>query len=277
LSEPLFERLAVVGLGLVGGSVALAARERGLAAEIRGVDPLLGDSAGPIPATTIEEAGAWADLVVLAIPIGAYEAVLTSLAATLRPETLLTDTASVKLPVAEAARRLLPAPERMVGAHPMAGGDATGFAHARADLFEGAACILALEGHEPPGVVDRVEQFWQCLGTFTVRQTPAEHDAIVAALSHAPHAIAYAFARGLPQGGALALAGAGLRDFVRIARANPKLWCEILLRNRSRVAEEVARFEKNLGEIRDALARADRTALEALLEAGRAAVEDLER
>ncbi len=277
MSEPLFERLAVVGLGLVGGSVALAATEKGLAAEVRGVDPLLGGSAGPIPTTTLEEAGAWADLVVLAVPIGAYEAVLSGLAPCLGPETLLTDTASVKEPVAEAARRLLPAPERMVGAHPMAGGDATGFAHARADLFAGAACILALEGHEPARVVDRVEQFWQCLGTFTVRQTPAEHDAIVAALSHAPHAIAYAFARGLPQGGALALAGAGLRDFVRIARANPKLWCEILLRNRSRVAEEVAQFEKNLGEIRDALARADRSALEALLEAGRAAVEDLER
>jgi prephenate dehydrogenase len=126
-------------------------------------------------------------------------------------------------------------------------------------------------------VVDQVEQFWQCLGTFTVQQTPAEHDALVAALSHAPHAIAYAFAQGLPQGDALRLAGAGLRDFTRIARANPELWCEILLRNRGRIAEEIARFEKNLGEIVDALARNDRAALRRLLAAGQAAVADLER
>ena len=276
MSKPLCSRLAVVGLGLVGGSVALGARERGLAGEVRGVDPGL-EEAGPIPLVPLEEAVGWADLIVLAVPIGAYEQVLGALAPHIGPETLLTDTASVKAPVAEAARRLLQRPGQMVGAHPMAGGDATGFPHARPDLFEGAACILALEGSEPGPVVDRVEQFWQCLGTFTVRQTPAEHDAVVAALSHGPHAIAYAFARGLPQGDSLALAGAGLRDFVRIARANPKLWCEILLMNRLRVAEELARFEKNLGEIREALARADRTALEQVLEAGQAAVEDLER
>ncbi len=276
MTEPLLERLAVVGMGLVGGSVALAAHEKKLAGEVRGVDPAL-DAAGPIPLVSLETAARWAEGLVLAVPIESMESVLAQLAPMIHPEAILTDTASVKGAVADAARRLLPVPENMVGAHPMAGGDATGFQHARADLFQGAACILALEGAEPAGVVDRVEQFWQCLGTFTVRQTPAEHDAIVAALSHAPHAIAYAFARGLPQGGALALAGAGLRDFVRIARANPKLWCEILLRNRSQVAEEVARFEKNLGEIRDALARADRSALEALLEAGRVAVEDLER
>ena len=276
MSAPLFSRLAVVGMGLVGGSVALAARERGLAAEVRGVDPGL-DEAGPIPLLPLEEAADWADAIVLAVPIEAFEAVLAALAPRIGPETLLTDTASVKTPVAEAARRLLPHPEQMVGAHPMAGGDATGFDHARADLFQDAACILALEGNEPSQVVDRVEQFWQCLGTFTVRQTPAEHDALVAALSHVPHVIAYAFARGLPQGEALGLAGAGLRDFVRIARANPKLWCEILLTNRLRVAEEMVRFEKNLGAIRDALARADRAALGQALEAGRVAVEDLER
>ena len=273
---PVFERLAVVGLGLVGGSVALAARERALAGEVRGVDPALRE-AGPIPLIALEEAAEWADALVLAVPLEVMDEVLARLAPRISHEAVLTDTASVKVPVAEACRRHLPVPEHAVGAHPMAGGDATGFAHARADLFDGAACILALEGREPAGVVDRVEQFWQCLGTFTVRQTPAEHDALVAALSHAPHAIAYAFARGLPQGEALGLAGAGLRDFVRIARANPKLWCEILLTNRSRIAEEIVRFEKNLGAIRDALARADRDALEQALEAGRAAVEDLER
>ncbi len=273
---PLFERLVVVGMGLVGGSVALAAHERGLAREIRGVDPAL-ESAGPIPLVALEEAADWADAVVLAVPIEQMEQVLVRLAPRLDHEAILTDTASVKQPVAEAVRRHLPVPERAIGAHPMAGGDGAGFGHARPDLFEGAACILALEGTEPAPIVDRVEQFWQCLGTFTVRQTPEQHDALCAALSHAPHALAFAFARGLPQGEELKLAGAGLRDFTRIARANPELWCEILLRNRSRVAEEISKFEKSLGTIVDALARSDREALLRALTEGQSATQMLDR
>ena len=276
MAEPLFERVAVVGLGLIGGSVALGARERGIAREVRGVDPKRSE-AGPIPLMPLAEAAKWADLLVLAVPVGAIEQVLEGVAPHLRPETLLTDVASVKRPMAEAARRILPHPENCVGAHPMAGSDLVGFDHARADLFEGAACILTIEGHEPPQVVDRVAEFWQCFGTFTVRKTPAEHDAITAALSHAPHVIAYAFAEGLPGDDTLQLAGAGLRDFIRIARANPALWCEILLMNRSLVAEELARFEKNLMKIRDAMALGDREALERALRSGQTALDKLER
>ncbi len=150
----------------------------------------------------------------------------------------------------------------------MAGGDTSGFTHAHADLFEGAACIITPEGHEPPATVDRIEQFWQGFGTFTVRRTPAEHDAVCAVLSHAPHAIAFAFARGLPEEGGPELAGQGLRDFIRIARANPALWSQILLMNRHRVAEEISLFEKHLGGIQEALARADGPALERALAEG---------
>lgn len=276
MSAPCFERLAVIGLGLIGGSVALGARDRGLAREVRGVDPALGE-AGGIPLVPLAEAVAWADGLVLAVPVAAIEPVLAELAGSVRPETLLTDTASVKVPMAEAARRLLPAPERCVGAHPMAGSDASGFAHARPDLFEGAACIVTPQGHEPESVVDRIEQFWQGFGTFTVRRTPEEHDSICAVLSHVPHAIAFAFARGLPGEGTLELAGRGLRDFVRIARANPRLWSEILLRNRVRVAEEISRFEKHLGGIQEALARGDARALEEALAAGERAVRPFAR
>jgi len=271
-----FERLLVVGLGLVGGSVALAARERGVAAEVRGVDPGLAQ-AGPIPLVALDECVSWADLVVLAVPLDQLEPVLAGIAPHLSPEAILTDVASVKQPVAAAVRQILTAPERCVGAHPMAGGDETGFAHARADLFEGAACIVTPEGTEPAQVVDRVEEFWQCCGTFTVRKTPAEHDAICAALSHAPHLLAYAFARGLPRDETLRLAGAGLRDFIRIARANPALWCEILLMNRSAVAEELARFEKDLAVVHDALVRGDRDLLLEALRSGQMALNGLER
>lgn len=159
----------------------------------------------------------------------------------------------------------------------MAGGDLSGFAHARPDLFQGAACILTPSGREPAEVVDRVEEFWQGLGTFTVRKTPEEHDAITALLSHAPHLIAFAFAQGLPGEDILRLAGPGLRDFVRIARGSPRLWCDILLRNRGHIAEEIARFEKSLGGLLEALGRGDREALENALRSAQAAVAKLNR
>jgi prephenate dehydrogenase len=276
VDQPLFARLLVVGLGLVGGSVALGAHKRGLAAEVRGVDPAL-DRAGPIPLVALEEGARWASAVVLAVPIEAMEGVLRQLAPHLSREAVLTDTCSVKGPVAALARELLPAPAQCVAAHPMAGGDGTGFAHARPDLFLGAPCILALAGPELPSVVDRVERFWQCLGTFTVRRTPEEHDAITAALSHAPHLIAFAYAQGLPEAATLALAGPGLRDFIRIARSNPSLWCEILLRNRECVAEEASRFLGNLKGMLDALTRGDREELERVLRAGQSRTEELER
>ncbi len=267
-------RLAVVGLGLLGGSVALAARKHGAAAEIRGVDPYL-ESAGDIPLIELAEAARWADLVVLAVPVDAMEGVLTGLAPHLGPETLLTDVASVKGPMAELARRCLSHPERCVGAHPMAGGHASGLGAARADLFEGRTCFVTPAGTESPSVVDRIEQFWQCLGALTVRRTPEDHDAITAALSHAPHVIAFAFARGLPGEEVLAWAGPGLHDFIRIARGNPKLWCEILLMNRERVAEEMARFQSSLKGILGALERGDRVALEQALEEARERSEKL--
>jgi prephenate dehydrogenase len=274
---PLFERLVVIGLGLLGGSVALAARERGLARGVVGVDPALG-SAGPIPLLSLAEALRGADAVVLAVPMEAVEDVLREMARLVSDGAVVTDTVSVKVPVADAVRRLLPSPERCVGAHPMAGGDAGGFARAHADLFEGMPCLLALEGREPTEVVDRIDRFWQGLGAFTVRTTPAQHDAAVAVLSHAPHAIAFAFARALSdRGEILRLAGRGLRDFIRIARSSPELWAEILLRNRQKVAEELARFEKNLGGILEALGREDRRMLEQILREGQRALEKLER
>jgi len=276
LTRPVFERVAVVGLGLMGGSAALAALELGAAGQVRGVDPALAD-AGAIPLVTLPEAAAWADLLVLAVPLEVMGETLRAAARHLRPTTLLTDLASVKGPVAELARRHLPWPENCVGAHPMAGGDRTGFAAADASLFAGAPCILALSGGETPEVVDRIEEFWQCLGSTTVRMSPEEHDTIAATLSHAPHLIAFAYAAGLPRDHRLGLAGPGLRDFIRIARANPKLWCEILLMNRRRVAEEAARFSKNLGRLLDALSRGDREGLEEALRDGQVISERLER
>jgi prephenate dehydrogenase len=272
--RPVFERLAVVGLGLLGGSVALAARKHGAAGQVRGVDPGL-DEAGEIPLVGLTEAARWADLVLLAVPVDAMESVLSQLAPLGGPGTLLTDVASVKAPMAELARRCLPYPENCVGAHPMAGSHESGWPAARADLFEGRACFVTPAGTEAASTVDRIDEFWQCLGALTVRYTPEDHDSVTAVLSHVPHVIAFAFALGLPGEEVLELAGPGLRDFIRIARGNPKLWCEILLMNRDRVTEEVARFRSNLEIILRELERGDSAALEELLERARESSEKL--
>jgi prephenate dehydrogenase len=226
---------------------------------------------------SLVDAASWADGLVLAIPIDAIESVIAELAPHLPRETVLTDTASVKAPMVQATRTYLQIPGNWVGAHPMAGGDMSGFPYSRADLFRGAPCILTPEGHEFVATVDRVDQFWQGLGTFTVRKTPEEHDAITAVLSHVPHVIAFAFGLSLPDAETLRLAGPGLRDFMRIARGNPQLWCEILLRNRRHIAEDIAQFEKDLGGILEALGRGDRAALEEALRRAQASVENLER
>ena len=268
-------RLGVVGLGLLGGSVALAARERGLAEEVRAVDPHVADGRG-VELLPLPELAAWADLLVLAVPLAALEEVVRGLAPHLRADCLVTDVASLKRPLARLAQIHLGAPERCVGAHPMAGSHRSGLAAASAGLFEGAPCFIAPAGSADPAAVDRVEEFWQCLGAFTVRRTPEEHDALCAVLSHAPHLIAFAFARGLPDGEALRLAGPGLRDFIRIARADSGLWCDILLANRDRVAEEVARFRVNLDGMADALARGDRKALTEAIEESRFRSADLD-
>ena len=267
MSRPL-GRLGVVGLGLLGGSVALAARGRGIAEEVCAVDPHVTESRG-IPLLSLAEAAEWADLLVLAVPLRALEEVVRGLAPHLREDSLLTDVSSLKRPLERLAQAHLGAPERCVGAHPMAGSHHSGLAAASADLFQDAPCIIAPAGSADPSAVDRIEEFWQCLGAFTVRRTPEEHDALCAVLSHAPHLIAFAFARGLPGGGALGLAGPGLRDFIRIARADSDLWCDILLANQDRVGEQITRFRANLDGIVEALARGDRKALRMAIEQGR--------
>ncbi len=274
MSGVVFERLAIIGSGLIGGSVALAARERGAAHQIRVVDrsELPGCEFDQLP---LAEAAAWADGIVVAVPVCAVDAVFCELSKHVSDTALVTDTVSVKRPVADAARRWLQRPEKCVGAHPMAGGERSGFEHADSTLFVDAPCLLALAGCELEDDVQRVEAFWRALGARTTRHTPDEHDGIVAVLSHAPHLVAFAFARGLADMDALELAGSGLRDFLRIARANPDLWCEILWANRERVAAEAERFRANFDVLVGALHRADRPRLLEAIEAGCGAAERL--
>ena len=261
-----FQRLTVLGLGLLGGSVAWAARARRVAGEVVGCgrrsEPLRAAQArGLVDRVTTDpaEAVAGADLVVLASPVGAMAGLLRTAAPALQPGALVTDVGSVKSVLAETLAGLLPPGVVFVGAHPMAGSHEKGPEHARADLLDGATCVVTPVPGNPPEAVARVEAFWSALGARVVRRDAATHDLEVAWISHVPHALAFAFARALgdapPDAGEVA--GTGFRDFTRIAQSDPELWAEILVANRKAIEGPVARVAERLAELARAIESGD--------------------
>ena len=270
---PAFPRLAVIGLGLLGGSVALAARARGVAAHIVGAGRSRESTASALRLRAVDEIAAPsdavrdADLVVLATPVSAMEGELARCAHALRAGALVTDVGSVKSPLTDVLPGLLPPGVVYVGAHPMAGSHERGIAHACADLFEGAACVVTPTHGTPAEAIDRVAAFWRALGARVVLRDPAAHDAEVAWTSHVPHALAFAFARalGVAPDGAREVSGAGVRDFTRIAQSDAELWSEILLANRKSIAGPLQEVARRLAEVSHALDANDVDALERFL------------
>ena len=275
-----FERVAILGLGLLGGSVALATRRAGLARVIvgaarrrapleaalaRGVVDEIGDVESAVPG---------ADLVVLATPIGAMPKLLEQAGPHFRQGALVTDLGSVKAAVCELVPRLLPPGVSFVGAHPMAGSHDVGVEHARADLFDGACCVIAEAAETDPQARDRISEFWRELGAEIVFREPEAHDAEVAWVSHVPHLLAFAFADATREASdaARGLAGSGFRDFTRIAKSDPDMWAEILSVNRKSIAQPLDAFAQSLSELARAVEAGDTAALEQLLSRARSAL-----
>jgi len=252
--SPQVSRLAVLGLGLLGGSVAMAARSRGVAGTIVGAGRSAASQEGARAAGvfdavgTPEDAVAGADLVVLATPVSAMAPLLRGLAPRLEQGALVTDVGSVKGPVADTLPGLLPPGTHFVGAHPMAGGHRSGIAHARPDLLQDACVVVTPTSGADPEATRRVEGFWRALGARVLRRTPEQHDAAVAWTSHLPHLVAFAFGAALGHAppGSQALAGPGFRDFTRIARSDAGLWAEILGWNAKAVAGPLQQFASEL-------------------------------
>lgn len=265
MSRP-FERLAVVGLGLLGGSLGLAARARGLVRHVAGASRSPETLEAALARGAVDEAfhdparaAVGADLVVLATPPFAMAGVVRQMSAALQPGAVVSDVGSVKAGIGEALAGLLPQGVSYVGAHPMAGSHHRGVGHARADLFEGAACVLTPTPGQDASVVERVSAFFSGLGARVVCRDAEVHDAQVAWISHLPHALAFAFARSLalapPEAGELA--GAGFRDFTRIARSDPELWAEILCANHKALAGPLHELARQLAELSRAIEAGD--------------------
>jgi len=266
-----FERVAIIGTGLIGGSFAAAFRQRGLARHVVGFSPADGERAlraGLVDALAddLATAVAGADLVVLAAPVSVNVHLVSDLGGTLADAALVTDLSSVKAPVARAAVAALgPALPRYVPSHPIAGGERSGPEAADAALFEGRTVIVSPLLQSDPAAVEQVERLWQAIGAVTRRLDVETHDRVYASVSHWPHAVAFALAAtmgaDLTEPGSTALVGPGLRDMTRIAMSDPALWADILLANAGPVERCAAAFDEQLVRIRDALAAGDRDAL----------------
>jgi len=265
----------VVGLGLLGGSLALAARSRGVAREVVGSTRQSDARARALASGAVdevrplEEVARGAQLVVLATPVYAMPAVIEGLQDSLEPGAIVSDVGSVKLAVRDALSGLLPRGVHYVGSHPMAGSHERGMGSARADLFEGAPCVVCEA--DDPAARERVAAFWRALGSRVVLRDAARHDVEVAWTSHLPHLLAFAFAHALSQApaGARDVAGSGFRDFTRIAWSDAELWADILGANRKAIAAPFGAVSASLSAIARAIDAGDGDGLESLLSEAR--------
>ena len=268
-------RLVVVGVGLLGGSVALAARASGVAREIVGVGRDRQRLEGPLRAGLVDRiatdvaAGVdGADCVVLAATVLANERLLESIWARVPAGALLTDVGSTKRRIVTAAERLAAGrPLAFLGSHPMAGSEKSGWQVARADLFRGATVIVTPTDATEPRAIKGVSALWEALGARVSALDPETHDRTVAAISHLPHVAAWALvdAVGRFEPGALAFAARGFKDMTRIAASDPPMWRDVLLDNADAIRASLGAFRAALDELERLLAAGDAAGIEALL------------
>jgi prephenate dehydrogenase len=241
-------RLSILGVGLLGGSIGLAARQRIKGCRVVGYAHRRATLEAALRLGAVDEAYEEAraavrdaDLVILCTPVGILGSLLREIAGDLASGAVVTDVGSTKESVVDAAGEALPATARFVGSHPMAGSEKRGVEFAREDLFDGAVCITTPAARTDPGALGQVEAFWQLLGMRTTRLSPVDHDRLLADVSHLPHAVAAALVS-MQQDPALGLCGKGFADLTRIAAGDPGLWRDILLDNRKNVRQSIDRL-----------------------------------
>lgn len=249
-------KLAVVGPGLLGGSIALAARRTGnftiraWARRPEAVEELRAGSFAELASSNLEEIVHDADLVVLCVPIGAMPTLAREMAPFLRPDTLVTDVGSVKGPVVKEIAPIFDGHCRFIGSHPMAGSEQTGLVAARAELFDGAVCILTPDECCTSEDIERARAFWMVLGCQVKTTSPSLHDEYVAAVSHFPHLLASVLINAvedqLPD--AFEYCGPGFRDTTRVASGPTKMWAEILHANAGAVKKSAEAMIEKLRE-----------------------------
>jgi prephenate dehydrogenase len=274
-------KLVVFGVGLIGGSFALALKQAGVVSEVVGIgrsratlDEALRlgliDRIGACDAVTLRDA----DLALLATPVGQMPALMQAMAPFLGPHTAITDGGSTKSDVVAAVRRFLPAHcARFVPAHPIAGAENSGAAAAKADLYADRKVVLTPLPENDADAIARVRAAWAACGAVVHEMAPARHDQVFAAVSHLPHLLSFALVHDLARRENreefFRFAASGFRDFTRIAASHPEMWRDICIANKDALLGELAQYQGQLEELRRALEGGDAAALEAVFDEAR--------
>jgi prephenate dehydrogenase len=258
-------RLAVIGVGLIGGSFALALKQAKQVSHVVGVGRNAANlktalERGVIDSTAPDAAVAarGADLVLVATPVAQFAEIFKALAGSLEGKTLVTDGGSTKRDVIAAARKALgKGVSRFVPAHPIAGAEKSGAAAASADLFRGKRVVLTPLEENSKDSISRIEQAWKACGASVSRMSAEEHDAVLATVSHLPHLLAYALVHevaGRDNSAQLfSFAAGGFRDFTRIASSHPEMWRDICVANRDQLLKETEKFSAKLEQVKKLL------------------------
>jgi len=263
--------LTIVGVGLIGGSIGLAARGKRLFDEVRGtarhqssLDAAL--ASGAIDKAYLDhvEAARDASMVVVATTVSTIPDFCLQCAAVAREGAVITDVGSVKGAIDDAVRPKMPWGRHYIGSHPLAGSEKRGVVNAQECLLSGATCIVTPADDCDQTAYQRLSEFWQALGMTVFRMSPRDHDAILANVSHLPHLAAAALIAAIPDG-ALPFAASGLKDTTRVASGDAHLWRDIVEANQEEVLLAIARLDGQMQELKGLILRGDFDALEAYL------------
>jgi prephenate dehydrogenase len=253
-----FKTVSIIGVGLIGGSFALALKNKGL------VDKIIGYGKNEEKLkraknlaiinqfTTSLKDAALADLIVLATPLGVFEKIVSNLAEFLKKGTVVIDVGSVKEWVVERIEKILPSGVHFVGTHPIAGSDKTGFEYARAELFEGAKVIITPTERTDKSALEKISILWKKVGADVEFMSAKEHDRVYALMSHLPHLISFCMVNAVMEidKKLINYAGSGFKSFTRIAKSSPELWGDIFILNSDNILECLSIFFDQVEEIK---------------------------
>lgn len=270
----LIDHMVVIGVGLIGGSLARALRAKGAVSRLTGLGRGEKNLSRAVELGVVDrfctdpaEAVADADLVFVATPVRSIPRVVAGIAPFLKEGAVVTDGGSVKEEIVRECEQILPPGRHFVGGHPIAGTEHSGVDASFATLYEGRRCILTPTVSTDPDALDLVRRVWETAGSRVVLMDPSTHDRVVAAISHLPHMAAYALVNAVglldAEGESiLSYSAGGFRDFTRIASSDPEMWRDIALQNSRAVLEMMDHFARRFEELREMIERGDADGLE---------------
>jgi cyclohexadieny/prephenate dehydrogenase len=266
MPDPMFDRIALVGIGLIGSSLARVIRREGLAGEIvistrspatlaKAEELGLGDRYVTDPAEAVRDA----DLVIVSVPVGSSGAVAAAIAPGLKRGAIVTDVGSTKASVIAQMQPLMPDGVHFIPGHPLAGTEKSGPDAGFADLFQNRWCILTPVEDTDPEAIERLTAFWRACGSNIDTMDPQHHDMVLAIVSHLPHIIAYNIVgtaddlQNVSKTEVIKYAASGFRDFTRLAASDPTMWRDVCLHNKDAILEMLARFSEDLASLQRAI------------------------